>query len=124
MEENSLGTVHFALIEASQAGQQRLLEAKSNLPTPMWILVYVSVFVLTLALTALLRPYPVLAVTSLATILLLSTAMVWTLTAFAEPFSKDDGVFIAPDALNGVMVRLQSTYPGAAWEPCEELAAS
>lgn len=124
VQENSLATVQSEVIEASKFGQQRLLDAKSDLPTPLWLLVYVSVFALTLGLTAMLRPYPVLAVTSLATTLLLSTAMVWTLTAFAEPFSENDGVYIAPDALNGVMVRLQSTYPGKAWQPCEELMPS
>lgn len=109
---------------SSKLGQQRLLAAGGDLPAALWILVYVSIFALTVALTLLLRPYPVLATTTLAAILVLSGAMVWTLTAFAEPFTKDDGIYISPRAMNGVMVRLQGNYPGPAWEPCEELAAS
>ena len=124
MQENSLGNLQSELVNASKSGQERLLAADSNLPAALWILVYISIFVLTLSLTLLLRPYPVLATTTLGAILILSTAMVWVLTAFAEPFSKDDGVYISPRALNAVMVRLQGTYPGPAWEPCEQLANS
>lgn len=66
---------------------------------------------------------PAVAVTSLGAILLLSAAMVWTLSAFAQPFTRD-GVYISPHALESVMVRLQSAYPGPVWAPCEELARS
>lgn len=124
VQENSLGNLQSELVNASKSGQERLLAADSNLPAALWILVYISIFVLTLALTLLLRPYPVLATTTLGAILVLSTAMVWVLTAFAEPFSKDDGVYISPRALNSVMVRLEGSYPGPAWEPCEQLAKS
>jgi hypothetical protein len=47
--------------------------------------------------------------------------MVWALSVFAEPFSQGDGVFISPRTLNAVIVRVQGTYPGAAWAPCEQL---
>lgn len=124
VQENSLGNLQSELVNASKSGQERLLAADSNLPAALWILVYISIFVLALALTLLLRPYPVLATTTLSAILILSTAMVWVLTAFAEPFTQDDGVYISPRALNAVMVRLQGTYPGPAWEPCEQLANS
>jgi hypothetical protein len=50
--------------------------------------------------------------------------MLWTLTTFDEPFNQGDGVYISPRALNAVMVRLQATYPGADWSPCENLADS
>lgn len=122
VQENSVGTLQSELIEASKAGQQRLLAADSELPTALWVLVYISVFVLAFVLAVLLRPYPVLAVTTLTAILVLSSAMVWTLTAFAEPFSKNDGVFISPRAMESVMIRLEGTYPGPVWAPCEELA--
>ena len=48
--------------------------------------------------------------------------MVWELSMFAEPFSKGDGVFISPRTFNAVIVRLEGTYPGAVWAPCEQLA--
>ncbi len=124
VQENSLSSVHSELLEASKAGQQRLLSAASNLPTALWTLVYVSIFVLTFSLTMLVRPYPVLAFSTLTAVVVLNIAMVWTLTLFAEPFSEHDGVYIAPRALNSVMVRMEGSYPGPAWEPCEELAAS
>lgn len=122
VQENSVETLQSELINASRTGQERLLAAESDLPVAMWALVYISIFVLAFVLTVLLRPYPTLAVTTLSAILLLSGAMVWTLTAFAEPFTKHDGVYIAPTALEAVMVRLEGTYPGRAWEPCTELA--
>lgn len=124
VQENSLGTVHSELLDASKAGQERLLAAASNLPTALWALVYVSIFVLAFSLTLALRPDPILTVAALAAVLVLCAAMVWVLGSFAEPFSKHDGVYISPRALNSVMVRLEGSYPGAAWAPCEELAAS
>jgi hypothetical protein len=120
--QDGLSTVHSELREAAKAGQERLLASEANLPTALWLLVYLSLFVLIFSLTLLLRPYPTLAVATLAAIMVLSTAMVWVLTAFSGPFSKGDGVYISPRALESVMLRLQSSYPGKAWEPCEDSA--
>lgn len=124
VEETSLATVHSELLNASKAGQQRLLAAEGDLPTPLWILVFVSIFLLTAFLTVLLQthPVPILAVAVLAAVVTLGTAMITVLTMFAEPFSQGDGVFISPRALNAVMVRLEGTYPRADWGPCETLA--
>lgn len=123
-QKNSLDALQTEMIETSTLGQKRLLSAENGLPLALWIVVYVSVFVLTTALTVLLASHPVMAVTALGGILILSAAMVGTLTVFAEPFNKDDGVYISPHSLNAVMIRMQGHYPGAAWEPCEQLAAS
>lgn len=123
VQENSLAILQDELINASKTGQQRLLAAESDLPLALWILVYVSIFVLTVILTSLLRAHAsrLYAVAALTAVLILSAAMLWTLTAFAEPFSRD-GVYIAPRALDAVMVRMQGTYPDANWGPCEVLA--
>ena len=126
VQENSLATLQAELINASKTGQQRLLSAEDNLPTALWALVYLSIFVLTVILAALLRghPVPMLANIALAAFLIVSAAMVWTLTVFAEPFDKGDGVYIPPRSLNAVIVRLQGTYPGDVWAPCESLKES
>ena len=125
-QENSLAALQSELINASKSGQERLLTAQSDLPLALWILVFVSVFALISSLTALLRSHPnrILAVSSLAAVLLLTTAMMWTLTTFGEPFNKSDGVYIPPRALNATLVRLQNSYPGADWSPCGTLAKS
>lgn len=123
-QENSLSSLQSELVDAAKSGQQRLLSAEDHLPTVLWILVYVSVFVLTTTLTLLLVPYPMLAVTTLTAVLVLSAAMVWTLTAFAQPFTEGDGVFISPRSLNAVLARMQDTNPDADWGPCEQLRAS
>lgn len=122
-QEDSLDTLQSELINASKSGQQRLLAAESDLPLALWLLVFISIFALITMLTALLRGHPsrVFAITSLAATLIVSTAMVWTLTTFDEPFNTDDGVYISPRALNAVMLRLQGTYPGADWGPCKTL---
>jgi hypothetical protein len=122
-QEDSLATVQSELLEAAKAGQHRLIAARNDLPGPLWIVVYISLFLLIVALTVLLRPHPALAITSLGAILLLSSAIVWTLTAFAQPFTKD-GIYLSPHAINDVMVRLQSAYPDADWGPCAELSRS
>lgn len=123
VQENSVAQVQAALIDASKAGQQRLLGSESDLPVPLWLLVAVSIFVLTAALTALLLNHPsrLNAVIALASVLIVTMAMLWTLTAFSEPFARD-GVYIPPRAVNAVMVRMQKSYPNADWGPCEILA--
>jgi hypothetical protein len=122
VQQSSLEKVLSETVDASTAGQKRLVAAASDLPVALWVLVYVSIFVLTFGLTTLLYPYPVLAVANLMGILILTAAMVWALSVFAEPFSQGDVVFISPRTLNAVIVRLEGTYPGSAWEPCEQLA--
>ena len=122
-QENTLATLQSELVQAAKAGQHRLLEATSDLPRPLWVVVYVSIFLLTMTLTVLLRPDPLLAVINLGGVLLLSSAIVWTLTSFAQPFTTD-GIYLSPHAINDVMVRLQSAYPEADWGPCETLSLS
>lgn len=119
---NSLQTLQSKLIDAAEAGQNRLLASESDLPAALWVVVYISIFVLTMALTTLLRPYPAVAATLLLSILVVSSAMVWVLTAFAQPFTTNDGVYIPPHALDAVATRLERAYPGPAWAPCEKLA--
>ena len=121
-QSNGLDQLQSALVEATKSGQQRLLEGDSDLPFVLWVLVYVSIFLLVFVITLMLRPYPVMAAVSLGAILILSVAMVWVLTAFAKPFTQDDSVFISPRAINGVIVQLEQAYPGDAWAPCERLA--
>lgn len=123
-QENSLNILQSELINASKIGQQRLLAAEADLPLSLWLLVFFSIFALTAILVALLRSHQsrTLAVTALGAVIVLSTAMVLALTAFDQPFDKGDGVYISPRAINAVMVRMEGTYPGAAWAPCELLA--
>ncbi len=123
-QENSLSILQSELINANKSGQQRLLAADADLPVSLWILVFLSIFVLTAILTALLRPHPsrTLAVTALGAVVVVSNAMVLALNAFDQPFDRGDGVYISPRAINAVMVRMEDTYPGGAWAPCEELA--
>lgn len=125
-QENSLNTLQTELINASKSGQQRLLAAEAELPIALWGLVCLSIFILVAMLTALLRAHPnrFLAVTAMVAAMLLSAAMVWTLSAFDQPFYKGDGVYISPRAVNAVMLRLEGTYPGPAWAPCEALSDS
>ncbi|HTY29247.1 MAG TPA: hypothetical protein VMD51_14060 [Mycobacterium sp.] len=121
-QSNSLTQLQSELLDAAKSGQQRLLHGSSDLPIVLWLLVFVSIVLLVFVITLMLRPYPMMAAVSLGTILILSVAMVWVLAAFAKPFTQGDSVYIAPHALNGVMVHLEQVYPGTAWAPCERLA--
>lgn len=122
-QEDSLQNLKGALLTASDRGQQRLLAARSDLPVALWILVFVSIFVLTAFLTALLISHPsrTLALAGLGAVLTVSAAMLWTLITFDQPFTQGDAVYISPRALEAVMVRLEGTYPEADWGPCETL---
>ena len=123
-EQAAIGRVEDQLAEAMSAGQTRLLSARAPIPLPLWIVVYLSMFIVFLLVTVLLRPYPLLEFIALGSLFLLTAAMIWTLAAYQEPFNKHDGVYIAPEGLEAVMTRLQDAYPGPAWEPCERLADS
>ena len=123
-EQAAMERIEDDLAEAVKAGQSRLLSARASMPMPLWVVVYVSLFIVFLVVTLLLRPYPPLESLALGTILMLTAAMLWTLAAYQAPFNKSDGVYIAPEALEAVMTRLRDVYPGPAWEPCERLAIS
>lgn len=118
----SLENLNTQLVEASKAAQHRYLASESELPLAMWLLVFVSIFVLVVTLTPLLVPYPALAAVALGATFAVTAGMVWVLTAFAQPFTRHDGVYISPASLVAVTERLQTYHPNAGWGPCEALA--
>lgn len=120
-QRDPLGAVESELRDASKFGQQRLLSGESNLPAAMWALLYVSLLVLTFLMTVMLRPYPLLLTVSLGATFIVSAGMLCVLVAFAEPFDTDTGVYISPLALEAVMIRMEESQPGPAWDPCERL---
>ncbi len=72
-----------------------------------------------------MRSWPVLgSITATApTSGIVTYEMVAVLVAFAEPFDKDTGVYISPQAIEAVTIRLTAAYPGPAWDSCERLVA-
>ena len=123
-QRNGLSLLQSQLIEADNAGLQRYRAADGHLPAGLQVLVFVAILILFFLTTLSLRVNRVMAVSALAGMLIVTSAMLWLLTAFEQPFTKDDGVYIQPRALAAVMIRLQSAHPGAAWAPCERLAGT
>jgi hypothetical protein len=118
-----LGAVESELREAAKSGQARLLSGELHLPLAMWALLYLSLLVLVFLMTIMLRPYPLLLAVSLGATFVVSAGMIFVLIAFAEPFDTNTGVYISPQAIEAVMIRLEETQPGVAWEPCERLSS-
>lgn len=121
--QGSIDSVEDELIDAGKFGQQRLLSGESELPAAMWGLVYLSLFMLAFISTLMMRSHMLLLSLSLCAIFLVSAGMVAVLVAFAEPFDKDTGVYISPQAIEAVAIRLTAAYPGPAWDACERLVA-
>lgn len=116
-----LGSVESELRDAAKFGQERLLSGELHLPPAMWGLLFLSLLVLVFLMTMMMRPYPLLLAVSLGATFVVSAGMIFVLVAFAEPFDTDTGVYISPQALEAVMIRMEEAQPGAAWEPCQSL---
>lgn len=120
-QSESLGAVESELRDAEKFGQQRLLAGESTLPLAMWMLLYLSLLVLTFLMTLMMRSYPLLLALCLGATFTVSAGMICVLVAFADPFDTNTGVYISPRALQAVLLSSQELQPGAAWDSCERL---
>lgn len=110
-----------AITEGINAGQTRLLNAVSTMPGVVWFVIDLGMGVFA-ALIMLSYPGRLrTAIVGLTLALILTMGVVFSLGVFAEPFTEL-GVSVKPTAIQGTMLRLEASYPGPVWEPCERLA--
>ena len=119
--DGTVSTIQNAVNDAGRARQQRLLSVRGELPLAIWIIIYVSIYVMLFLFALVLIDNPVLVAVSLLACTVLTGAAVAALVMFSEPFS-DPGVKVQPTAISGVLVRLESDYPGPEWAECPTLA--
>ena len=122
-EKGAQSEAQSMFAKARQSGHQRLLYAVSDMPSPVWMVIFLSMFVISLLITFVLIPHPLLAIVAVTSNTLLIGGIVAALLAFAGPFDGL-GVDVEPTALESVMNRMQDSYPGPIWDPCERLAPS
>ena len=122
MTHGDVATATTAVMDLSQTRQARLLTAQSDLPAAIWVIIYLSVFVLFLLLGITLFGNPLLMTVALGATIILTGASIAALVFFADPYS-DLGVTLEPTAIRAVIVRLQESNPGAIWDACPTLAA-
>ncbi len=118
----NIAGVDSAVSTVSQARQARVLSVQGELPASIWVIIYLSIFVLVLLLaTILVSGNPLLMVVSLGATIVLSGTAIAALVMFGDPYS-DLGVKVEPTAIRAVIVRLQNTEPAALWADCPTLA--
>lgn len=118
---DTLGLLESKLLDAQQAGQKRLLFAKTELPWPIWPIIHFSIFITSLLIASALHANASLMLVSLTCHGSLTGIIVAALVVFSGPF---DGVGhdLEPAALDSVLIRLENLYPGQFWSPCPRLA--
>lgn len=121
IDEGSQAVALNAITEGINAGQTRLLSAPSTLPGVVWFVIDLGMCIFAALIFLSFPGRPRTAVVGLGLALVLTMGVVFSLGVFAEPFT-DLGVSVKPTAIQGTMMRLQSAYPGAEWQPCERLA--
>ena len=121
LQEYATETVYSSLAEARSLGEQRVLMNGSSIPVIIWWIIFVA-FTATIALTYVsLRNNSFIVLASIGILTIVVGAVIWALITFANPFSAADGTAVAADDLTSTVERLQDTYPGPYWEPCERL---
>ena len=111
------------IVEASKYRQLRLMYALPDIPLAIWIVIYICTFAFITLLVVHLGDRRRTAAISVAACGLVLIAIVGTLTILDFPYSGF-GASLRPTALDASLIQLEDAYPGAIWEPCEELAAS
>jgi hypothetical protein len=113
--------VRGAVARAGSAHQARLLSSEGELPAAVWVIIYLSIFVLIFMFAMTLFANPLLMTLALSATVLLTGAAIAALVMFAQPFS-DPGIKVQPTAISGVILRLQNANPGPIWDSCPVLA--
>lgn len=119
-DKEALANVDDELTSAGKESQSRLLLAEGDLPLVIWLVIFLSIYVLCFLVALTLLPHPMLMGWSIGSMVLLTGGIFAALVMFAQPFSEP-GITVQPTALSGVMLRLENSYPGQIWEPCPVL---
>jgi hypothetical protein len=115
LDEQSLGVAELR--------QYRLLISQPQIPLMVWIVIYLSSFVLAGLLAIHLADRRYLARVSIVATYLVLAVVVLALGVLDEPFLANSGG-IQPTAMQGVITTLSDSYPESVPTECPELANS
>ncbi len=112
-----------AFQEAQAARQSRILSSVWALPTIVWLVIDLGVFVFSALVMVSLPGRRRTALVLIGSCLLFTMGVVGALSMFATPFTQI-GISVTPTDINGALLRLEDTYPDQDWSPCPRLADS
>jgi hypothetical protein len=118
-ERSAAGHAVELITEASEARQQLLFFTEPEIPTPLWVVIYVGIFVLVFLIALHYIDHPLGRLTALVSVTALLTVVVAVLAMLDRPFEA--GVGLEPDALRHAITLLSVDTEKAVLRPCSAM---
>jgi hypothetical protein len=115
-ERAAYGRAGGFVTDAGKARQQLLFFTEPNIPTALWVVIYVGVFLLVLLISLIYTDNPKGRVTALACLILLLTVVVAVLSMLDQPFGP--GVRVPPNEMRQAIALLEAGHSPVDLEAC------
>ena len=116
-ERAAYGRAVGFVTDAGKARQQLLFFTEPEIPTALWIVIYVGVFLMVLLIAMHYTDNPQGRLTALASMTLLLTVVVAVLSMLDRPFGP--GVRVQPNEMRQAIALLSAGHTAAALESCD-----
>jgi hypothetical protein len=114
-ERSAYGRAVNQITDATESRQELLFFTEAEIPTPLWVVIYVGVFVFVLLIAVHYADHPRGRLIALGSVSLLLTVIVAVLTMLDRPFGA--GVRLQPNEMRHA-ITLLSNGDSAALHPC------
>jgi hypothetical protein len=118
-ERSAAGRSVDFITEAGEARQQLLFFTEPEIPTPLWVVIYVGIFVLVFLIAIHYIDQPRGRLTALISVTMLLTVVVAVLAMLDRPFEA--GVRVEPDALRQAIALVSVDAEKAVVKPCSAM---
>jgi hypothetical protein len=115
-ERSAYGRAENLITDAGASRQQLLFFTEPEIPGPLWVVIYVGVFVLVLLIAVHYADHPRGRVVAFGSVSLLLTVIVAVLTMLDRPFGA--GVRVQPNEMRHAITLLESGSDSAVLRPC------
>ena len=115
-ERSAYGHAVNLLTDAGKSRQQLLFFTQPEIPTALWVVIYLGVFLMVLLVAVHYADHPEGRVVALATITVLLTVVVAVLSMLDRPFGP--GVRVQPDPMRQAIAILSAGHVGGASQQC------
>lgn len=115
-EHSAYGSAVKLVTDAGESRQQLLFFTEPAIPTALWVVIYVGVFVLVLLLAVHYADHPQGRVIALGSVTLLLSVVVLVLAMLDRPFGP--GVRVEPNEMRQAIALLSQTGTSTALPPC------
>lgn len=116
-ERAAYGRAAGFLTDAGKARQQLLFFTEPRIPTALWVVIYVGVFLMVLLISLIYTDNPKGRVTALASLILLLTVVVAVLSMLDRPFGP--GVRVPPNEMRQAIALLQAGHSSVDPQACQ-----